>query len=88
MSTETPTLRQITDEQGRTWQVVKDEATVAHRRKGARLAFRLADEAAPALLVTPIEFNSDAAADLAIRTMGEHELKRRLQWAKTDAGVR
>jgi len=87
MTTETAATRQITDEQGRTWSAVASGATVAHRRKGARLAFRL--DADPAtLLVTRIEFNSDVAADQAIRTMSEHELRRRLQWAKTDAGLR
>jgi hypothetical protein len=87
MTTETTADRTVTDEQGRTWHVVKEHVLVAHRRKGARLAFRLAGDAGAALLVTPIEFNSDQAADLAIRTMSMHELKRRLQWAKTDAGV-
>ena len=88
MTTETSTMRQITDEHGRTWDVIADPATVAHRRRGARLSFRLADDAQGALLATPVEFNSDRAADLAIRTMSLHELRRRLQWAMTDAGVR
>jgi hypothetical protein len=87
MTTETAATRQITDTEGRTWTAVADGTVVAHRRKGARLAFRLEGDAAT-LLVTKIEFNSDIAAEQAIATMSEHELRRRLQWAKTDAGIR
>jgi hypothetical protein len=28
-----------------------------------------------------------AAADFAIRTMGDKELRRRLEWAKAEAGI-
>jgi hypothetical protein len=80
-------MRQITDGRGRTWQAVGAEAMVAHMRKGAVLAFRPTDEPACEPVRTTITFNSQAAAELAIRTMGEKELLRRLDWAKTAAGV-
>jgi hypothetical protein len=76
-------MRPITDDQGRVWEAFGDDAVVAHMRKGAVLAFRLAGET----VRTTIAFNSQAAADLAIRTMSEKELLRRLDWAKTSAGV-
>jgi hypothetical protein len=60
---------------------------VAHRRQGARLAFRPAQEPNGALVLTPVEFNSDRAAEFAITTMSDKELHRRLRWALTDAGV-
>jgi hypothetical protein len=80
-------MRQIKDEQGRTWEVVASDAQVAHRKRGRRLGFRLADDGGAQPVMTPVEFNSEAAADMAIRTMSEKELHRRLQWAKTDAGI-
>lgn len=77
-------MRQIADEQGRSWEVVALPQVVAHLRTGAVLAFRTRD-AEP--IRTPIEFNSAEAASLAIRTMSDKELRRRLTWAKTDAGL-
>jgi hypothetical protein len=80
-------MRQINDEQGRTWEVVAAHAIVAHRKSGARLGFRPAGDPAAPVVPTPVEFNSDAAAEFAITTMSEKELQRRLRWALTDAGV-
>jgi hypothetical protein len=80
-------MRQITDDQGRVWEAVGAEAVVAHMRKGAVLAFRPAEEPATEPVRTTITFNSQAAADLAIRGMSDKELRRRLDWAKTSAGV-
>ncbi len=80
-------MRQITDDQGRLWEAVGAEAVVAHMRKGAVLAFRPADEPASEPVRTTITFNSQAAAALAIRSMSEKDLLRRLDWAKTSAGV-
>ncbi len=80
-------MRQITDDQGRTWEAVGADEVVAHMRKGAVLAFRPAAEPASEPVRTTIAFNSQAAAELAIRTMSEKELRRRLDWAKTSAGV-
>ena len=84
--TENATMRQITDAQGRMWEAVGAEATVAHMRRGAVLAFHPAGEAA-ALVKTTIVFNSQRAAELAIHAMSDKELRRRLDWAKTSAGV-
>jgi len=80
--------RQVVDADGRAWVVVAAESTVAHLKKGAVLAFRPADDQDAEPIRTAVEFNSDAAAGLAIRTMSEKEIGRRLAWAKTDAGIR
>ena len=80
--------RQVEDGDGRAWIALAAESTVAHLKKGAVLAFRPADEPDAAPLRTPVDFNSAAAADFAIRTMSDKELRRRLTWAKTDAGIR
>lgn len=80
-------MRQITDEQGRVWEALGAEAVVAHMRKGAVLAFRAVGEPAAEPVRTTIAFNSQAAAELAIQAMSEKELRRRLEWAKTSAGV-
>ncbi|HEX8829578.1 MAG TPA: hypothetical protein VF705_00340 [Longimicrobium sp.] len=80
-------MRPLTDDQGRHWEAFGDDAVVAHMRKGAVLAFRPADEPAAEPVRTTITFNSQAAADLAIRSMSEKDLLRRLDWAKTSAGV-
>jgi hypothetical protein len=80
--------RRVTDDAGREWVAVAVETTVAHLKKGAVLAFRPADEPDAEPIRTPVEFNSAAAASFAIRTMSDKELRRRLTWAKTDAGIR
>ena len=85
--TENGTMRQITDAQGRVWDVLGAEAVVAHMRQGAVLAFRPADEPGAEPVRSTIAFNSHDAAALAIRTMSDKELQRRLDWAKTSAGV-
>lgn len=84
---ETDMLRQITDDQGRNWDAVWVESTGAHLVRGATLAFRPTGEPTAEPIPTPVEFNSPAAAELAISTMGDKELRRRLQWAKTAAGI-
>ena len=79
-------MRTINDDHGRPWEAVAIPTKVAHLRDGAQLGFRAADD--PSALVTaPIDFNSMDAAGFAIRTMSEKELRRRLEWAKTAAGV-
>lgn len=79
--------RRVDDKGGRPWVVVAAESTVAHLKKGAVLAFRPADDPAAELVRTAVEFNSATAADSAIRSMSDKELRRRLTWAKTDAGI-
>jgi hypothetical protein len=80
-------MRQIADDKGRTWEAVAVPQVVAHLRKGAVLAFRPVDAPGASPIPTPVDFNSDQAAAFAIRTMSDRELRRRLEWAKTDAGV-
>jgi hypothetical protein len=79
-------MRTITDEDGRTWEVLGVETTGAHLKRGATLAFRPAEEGAEPIATT-VTFNSVEAADFAITTMSEKELHRRLAWAKTSAGI-
>jgi hypothetical protein len=83
---ETRTMRSITDDHGRTWDAVAIAIKVAHLRDGAQLGFRPAGEPAGAV-TAPITFNSMQAAEFAITTMSEKELRRRLELAKTAAGV-
>jgi hypothetical protein len=80
-------MRTITDDHGRAWQAIAIPTKVAHLRDGAILGFRLAEEAAGEPVTAPIDFNSLDAAHFAINTMSEKELRRRLEWAKTAAGV-
>ncbi len=79
-------MRTITDEDGRAWEVVAADSTGAHLKRGATLAFRLAEPGAEPVR-TAVTFNSIEAAELAIGTMSEKELLRRLAWAKTEAGI-
>ncbi|HEX5726689.1 MAG TPA: hypothetical protein VFX98_14535 [Longimicrobiaceae bacterium] len=89
MTTAETAARAVTDDQGRTWHAVATEMVGAHLRPGARLSFRPADAEEPEAEVvhTPVGFNSTEAAAFAIRTMSDKELRRRLEWAKTDAGL-
>jgi hypothetical protein len=80
--------RPVVDGGGRAWIALAVESTVAHLKKGAVLAFRPADDPVAEPIRTPVEFNSAAAADFALRTMSDKELRRRLDWARTDAGIR
>jgi hypothetical protein len=79
-------MRTINDDHGRPWEAIAIPTKVAHLRDGAQLAFRSADESG-ATVTAPIDFNSLDAAGFAIRTMSEKELRRRLEMAKTAAGV-
>ena len=69
------------------WVAVPVASKVAHLKAGAVLGFRPADEPAAEPIRSNVEFNSTAAAEFAIRTMSEKEVGRRLDWAKTDAGI-
>ncbi len=72
------------DGAGGRWEAVALPVKVAHLRDGAQLAFRGPEGET---VETPVDFNSMAAAEFAIRTMSEKELRRRLAWAKTAAGI-
>lgn len=74
-------IRDFTDAEGRAWQAVAVEALVAHAKPGALLAFRPADTPDAEPIRTSITFNSFAAAEFALRTLGEKELRRRLSLA-------
>jgi hypothetical protein len=79
--------REVADRAGRRWVAVPVESKVAHLKAGAVLGFRPADEPGSDPIRSNVEFNSNAAADFAIRTMSDKEIGRRLDWAKTDAGI-
>ena len=87
MTTAETAARTVADDQGRTWHAVATEVVGAHLRPGARLSFRPAEGAEAEVVHTPVVFNSTEAAAFAIRTMSDKELRRRLEWAKTDAGL-
>jgi len=80
-------MRQITDARGRSWEATTVPMIGAHMRTGAVLAFRPSGDPAAEAVRSTVEFNSPEAAELAIGAMGEKELGRRLEWAKTSAGV-
>ncbi|HEX2092778.1 MAG TPA: hypothetical protein VHG28_10265 [Longimicrobiaceae bacterium] len=79
-------MRQVTDEKGRVWEAVAVEAPAAHMRLGAVLGFRPADEPGAESITSRIGFNSTEAAEFAIRTMSENELRRRLTISREMAG--
>lgn len=81
------TARELADRAGRRWVAVPVESKVAHLKSGAVLAFRPADEPGAEPIRSNVEFNSTTAAGFAIRTMSAKEIGRRLDWAKTDAGI-
>lgn len=78
-------MRTIDDGEGARWEALALPVKVAHLRDGAQLAFRGPGEGTT--VRAPVDFNSMEAAEAAIRTMSEKELRRRLAWAKTAAGV-
>lgn len=80
-------MREFIDEEGVTWQVLAEDAVVAHGRQGAVLVFRRASEPEVEPLRTNLTFNSHEAADFAIRTMGELELRRRVALARAALGT-
>ena len=82
-------MREFEDESGALWHAIAVDAVVAHGKPGTALAFRPADRAAAEPLPGNITFNSRAAADFALRTMGTSELRRRLSLARAvTAGTR
>jgi len=71
-------MREFQDAEGRAWLAMAVDYTVAHGRRGTRLAFRPADEPNAEPTASPITFNSIEAGEFAVSTMSEKELKRRL----------
>jgi hypothetical protein len=78
--------REFSDGEGNAWEALALDAVVAHGKQGAVLAFRPMGEGEAAPLRTGITFNSMAAAEFAIRTLGENELRRRLELARSAVG--
>jgi hypothetical protein len=79
-------IRTFEDEEGVRWEAFGGEAIVAHGRPGAVLAFRRAGADADEEIRSTITFNSVEAANFALRTMSEKELRRRLTLARMAVG--
>jgi hypothetical protein len=79
-------MRQFRDEAGVEWEVLAQEAVVAHGKTGRVLAFRRVTEPDAEPLRTNITFNSEQAAEFAIRTLGVQELRRRVALARGALG--
>jgi hypothetical protein len=75
-------MREFKDEDGRPWRAIAVDAIVAHGRPGAALAFVPGDQPEAEPIPGGVTFNSDKAAEFALRTMGETELRRRLGLAR------
>jgi broad specificity phosphatase PhoE len=80
-----PIVREFGTEDGTEWEAIAIDAVVAHGKVGAVLAMRAAGDPEAEPIRTTITFNSRAAADFALRTMGVKELRRRLSLARTAA---
>lgn len=79
--------RPFQDATGTAWEALGVDEIVAHGKPGVRLAFRRpGGEQAPPL-PSNVTFNSHEAADFALRTLGEKELRRRLALAQAEAGA-
>ncbi|MGH7458721.1 MAG: hypothetical protein ACREKN_06555 [Longimicrobiaceae bacterium] len=79
--------RRVTAADGSEWEAVAVAETVAHLRAGARLCFRPADgdqNAEP--IPTTVTFNSPEAAAASLGSMGDAELRRRLELALVAKG--
>lgn len=80
-------MREIRDAEGRIWQVLALETTVAHGRRGTHLAFRPADQPETEPILSTVTFNSVEAGNFAVTTMSEKEIKRRLAMAMATSRV-
>lgn len=78
--------RSVAAPDGSRWLAFADEAIVAHGRRGAVLAFRAEGGDGEDILRSNVTFNSLSAADLALRTMADKELARRLSLVRRAAG--
>lgn len=80
-------VREFVDPTGSAWEAIGVEDIVAHGKMGVRLAFRRPQDAGSEPLPSRVTFNSREAADFALRTLGEKELRRRLTLAQAEAGA-
>jgi hypothetical protein len=78
--------REFPDGEGGMWQAFAADAVVAHGKPGAVLAFHPSDGDEADAVLSTITFNSTAAAEFALRTMGVKELRRRLDLARMAVG--
>ncbi len=74
-------MREFRDENGEVWHAKAVERLVAHGKPGAAMVFLPADDPDADPLQSGVTFNSTAAADLTLGTLGETELRRRLKTA-------
>jgi hypothetical protein len=79
--------REFVDATGVAWAALGVDDMVAHGKTGVRLAFRPSGSPHDAPLPSKVTFNSREAADFALRTLGEKELRRRLTLAQAQAGA-
>lgn len=86
-ATDPQMTREFADATGTSWHALAIDAIVAHGKTGTRLAFRPADQESGPTLESNVTFNSREAADFALRTLGEKELRRRLTLAQAEAGT-
>lgn len=77
-------IRDFTDAEGRAWHALAIDAVVAHAKPGALLAFRPAETPDAEPIPSNITFNSAAAAEFALGTLGVKELRRRLALARAE----
>ncbi len=84
------TMREFQDAEGRQWVASATPTQVAHRKEGRLLVFRPAGATAEDgnTVYTNVTFNGQTAAENAIRTMSEKELRRRLELAADAGGAR
>lgn len=80
-------IRNFVDTSGADWEAFGIDDTVAHGKSGVRLGFRPARDTTAEPLPSKVTFNSHEAADFALRTLGEKELRRRLALAQAQAGA-
>jgi hypothetical protein len=86
MALEPMETRRFSDDDGLMWEAFAADAIVAHGKQGAVLAFRPADAEPLEELRSTITFNSLPAAEFALKTLGEKELRRRLSLARMAVG--
>ena len=80
-------IRSFVDATGASWDAFGIDEIVAHGKPGVRLAFRPDGSTSAEPLPSRVTFNSHEAADFALRTVGEKELRRRLALAQAQGGA-
>jgi hypothetical protein len=80
-------VRTVVDRDGKSWEAFAAYAIVAHGKEGTILAFRSSGAEGTAVVHSTVTFNSVSAAELALHSMSEKELLRRLSLSRKAAGV-